>query len=179
MPTPLMLSGLRAQVKPLRPDRATKQARSSLAQVLSEAGVVDAMVDDALLAVSEVAGNAAKHGKPPYEMRIFSVHGCPVWCDIFDGGDYLNLPEVFANLGQGISQGIDEISGRGLELVHWLTHGRCDFYPAYTYLEPRLGKAVAFALPTRCSSPVAAQRPNELIALPAEVPAAGVACGIA
>nr|WP_231127157.1 ATP-binding protein [Motilibacter aurantiacus] len=54
--------------------RAARVARQAVADTLEQWGVGD-RVDEALLAVSEVAGNAARHGRPPIDLHLSLADG--------------------------------------------------------------------------------------------------------
>lgn len=132
----------------LQPGRAARQARAVLAGMLRGAGLDEAAVFDATLAVGELAGNAERHARPPYELRAFLVAGVPVWCEVIDGDP--DLTAVTAALRRPLA-GDDEVlreGGRGLPLVRRLAEGHCRAYPATPSCTGTPGKAVGFALPT-------------------------------
>ncbi|MEV5408861.1 ATP-binding protein [Thermopolyspora sp. NPDC052614] len=133
----------------LEPGGAARQARTLLEGVLRGAGLDEAAVFDAKLAVAELAGNAERHGRPPYEMRVFIVGGVPIWCEVIDGDP--DLRRVAAALHDSGPVGGDPLPehGRGLPLLRQLSDGHCLAYPATTSCTGVHGKAVAFGLPTR------------------------------
>lgn len=139
---------VRMLAKALDPGSAARQARTALEGMLRGAGLDETAVFDAKLAVAELAGNAERHGKPPYEMRVFIVGGVPVWCEVIDGDP--DLRPVVAALRRPCvpDDGALVAGGRGLLLVRRLAEGHCWAYAATASCTRTPGKAVAFALPT-------------------------------
>ncbi|WP_370961859.1 anti-sigma factor RsbA family regulatory protein [Amycolatopsis sp. cg9] len=73
-----------------------------------------AEIDDLVLAVSEIADNALRHGRPPVTLRIWAGPGCMV-VTVHDTGD--GPADPFA----GLLPAEREVGGRGL----WITHQIC------------------------------------------------------
>lgn len=139
----------------LDPGGAARQARTLLEGVLRGTGLDEAAIFDARLAVAELAGNAERHGRPPYEMRVFIVGGVPVWCEVIDGNPELRRvsaalhdPGPLHDTGPCGADPLPE-NGRGLPLLRELSDGHCLAYPVVTSCTGVPGKAVAFGLPTR------------------------------
>ncbi|MFI6452814.1 ATP-binding protein [Streptosporangium amethystogenes] len=142
---------VRALVKVLPPGSASRRARAVIREVLQDAGLPGDDIDSAELIVAELAANAEKHARPPYELRIYHLDGVPTWCEIVDGDP--DPHEIVIILG--LLNSVREIglpllaeNGRGLLLVHRLSHGHCHVHATTTYTTATPGKAVAFALPT-------------------------------
>jgi anti-sigma regulatory factor (Ser/Thr protein kinase) len=76
------------------------------------------LIDDFLLAVDEMASNAARHGHPPAGLRLWTAPGSLV-CTITDSGRGWDDP--FA--GYGPAHG-EDLSGGGMGL--WLARQLCD-----------------------------------------------------
>ncbi|MBE1496399.1 anti-sigma regulatory factor (Ser/Thr protein kinase) [Amycolatopsis lexingtonensis] len=72
-------------------------------------------VDDLVLAVSEIADNALRHGRPPVTLRVWSGPGCLV-VTVHDAGE--GPADPFA----GLLPADREVGGRGL----WITHQICN-----------------------------------------------------
>ncbi|MDF5759028.1 ATP-binding protein [Spongiactinospora sp. TRM90649] len=139
--------------QPLQPGAAAHQARSIVRQALRDAGTAITDIDDAELAVAELAANAEMHGRPPYELRIITVDGAPAWCEVVDGDrDLSALSKILndADACDPLATWFQE-SGRGLLLVQQLSGGRCRAYPTTTADTGVPGKAVGFALPQPAS----------------------------
>ncbi|WP_318307238.1 sensor histidine kinase [Amycolatopsis solani] len=71
-------------------------------------------IDDLVLAVSEIADNALRHGRPPVTVRIWAGPGCMV-VTVHDTGE--GPVDPFA----GLLPADREVGGRGL----WITHQIC------------------------------------------------------
>ncbi|MEU8206870.1 ATP-binding protein [Streptosporangium sp. NPDC049046] len=143
---------IRVLVKILQPGSASRRARAVLREVLREAGLDDEAVSDAETMVAELAANAERHARPPYELRVLSLDGVPTWCEVVDGDPDLHEVRIIL----GLLDSVEEIglpllteNGRGLLLVHRLSQGQCHVHPATTHTTGTPGKAVTFALPTR------------------------------
>ncbi|MFF0311105.1 ATP-binding protein [Streptosporangium sp. NPDC004379] len=152
-PSPVAAEGSRVRVlvRALPPGSASRRAREVVREVLRQAGLDGDAVADAELVVAELAANAERHARPPYEVRIFSLNGVPAWCEVVDGDP--DAHEVAVVLG--LLRLVKEIdapllveNGRGLLLVHRLSSGHCHVHPATAFTTATPGKAVAFALPT-------------------------------
>ncbi|MEU0482628.1 ATP-binding protein [Streptosporangium sp. NPDC006013] len=144
-------SDIRALVKVLRPGSASRRARAIVRDVLQQAGPPEDDIDTAELIVAELAANAEKHARPPYELRVFSLDGTPSWCEVVDGDPDTHEVRLILNLLHSVQEiGLPLLAenGRSLLLAHRLSHGHCRTYPVTT-LAGAPGKAVAFALPTR------------------------------
>ena len=76
-----------------------------------------ALLEPLTLVVSELVGNAVRHGRPPYELLLRKT-GRGVRADVHD-----DAPEVLPDLSQDdpASAGHDAESGRGLLMVHAMT----------------------------------------------------------
>ncbi|WP_329083876.1 ATP-binding protein [Streptosporangium sp. NBC_01469] len=138
-------------MKVLRPGSASRRARAVVREVLQQAGLPDDDIDTAELIVAELAANAEKHARPPYELRVFSLDGTPTWCEIVEGDQDLHEIRIILNLLHSVEEiGLPLLAenGRGLLLAHRLSHGHCQTYPVVTLTTATPGKAVAFALPT-------------------------------
>jgi anti-sigma regulatory factor (Ser/Thr protein kinase) len=110
-------------------------------------------VEDAELAVGELAANAVSYAAEPYEIRFVFIAGRPIWCEVIDGDeDLAGIPQMFAELrnadvGAQTPDEVPQENGHGLAIVHRLSGGRCKAYPTIACATGRPGKAVAFALP--------------------------------
>ncbi|MER5622369.1 ATP-binding protein [Streptosporangium sp. NPDC002544] len=138
-------------MKVLQPGSASRRARAVVREVLQQAGLLEDDIDTAELAVAELAANAEKHARPPYELRIFSLDGIPTWCEIVDGDPDPHEIGIILNLLHSVKEiGLPLLAenGRGLLLAHRFSHGHCQAYPVITLTTATPGKAVAFALPT-------------------------------
>lgn len=140
-------------VRDLPGERVARDARATVRGVLRAAGIDESSIEDAELAVGELAANAVSHAAGPYEIRFVLVAGRPIWCEIIDGDeDLAGIPEKFAKLRSAdavdsISDEAPQENGHGLAIVHRLSGGRCKAYPTVTCTTGQPGKAVAFALP--------------------------------
>jgi hypothetical protein len=106
-------------------------------------------VADAELAVAELAVNAERYGRPPYEVRIFEVAGVPVWCEVVDGDPDLRWIPALLERPFGLTvPDLFAENGRGLLLVRVLSEGYCRAYRTTTFTTGAPAKTVAFALPT-------------------------------
>jgi anti-sigma regulatory factor (Ser/Thr protein kinase) len=86
--------------------RDAEQLREQLAPVLSAAGLGDARTLDMLLAVTELATNAVRHGGGIQDVRLGHVHGRVV-CEILDAGSGFDDPAAGylaprAGIGRGL-----------------------------------------------------------------------------
>ncbi|MEE1786876.1 ATP-binding protein [Streptomyces sp. SP17BM10] len=98
---------------PYRPESAS-QARKLVRTMLTEWSLDD-LVDDAVLAASEMVTNAAKTGcHTAMTLQIIRTTAASVRILVTDGCRVLPVR---------IKAGSGDESGRGLELVHKLTHG--------------------------------------------------------
>ncbi|WP_440100885.1 ATP-binding protein [Streptosporangium sp. H16] len=147
---------IRALVKVLRPGSASRRARAVVREVLQHVGLSGDDIDTAELIVAELAANAEKHARPPYELRVLSLDGIPAWCEIVDGDPDLHEISIILNLLRSVEEiGLPLLAenGRGLLLAHRLSHGHCQTYPVVTLTTATPGKAVAFALPNLLRQP--------------------------
>lgn len=130
----------------------TAGARLALGEVLAGHGVGEEVREDAQLVLSELVANAAEHACGPYEVRL--LRASAVWvCEVEDGDSCLpDLSRVSASVssepaeearGGGLEAllGVLGERGRGLYLVHHLTHGAWGFHRV------QAGKVVWFAIP--------------------------------
>lgn len=125
-------------------------------EAMRNAGADEAEICDAEIIVGELAANADVHARPPYELRIVTVAGRPVWCEVVDGDEELgSIAALFEELrrSDGPAVVIDwddeppQESGRGLSIVHRMCGGRCLVFPTLSCTTGAPAKAVAFALP--------------------------------
>ncbi|GGL13039.1 hypothetical protein Sme01_20230 [Sphaerisporangium melleum] len=141
---------VRVLVRTLQPGSASRRAREVIREVLEAAGVADEAVSDAELIVAELAANAERHGRPPYELRIFTADGVPAWGEIVDGDPDTHEVALILNLLRSVREiGLPLLAenGRGLLLAHRLSGGRCHVHSVALSGTGAPGKAVAFALP--------------------------------
>jgi anti-sigma regulatory factor (Ser/Thr protein kinase) len=117
---------------------APAQARVALRCALDQLGFDEELIEDAVLAVSELATNAIEHAAGPYEMRLLRK-GAEVFCEVEDHDP--RIPEVptfpdtspyfpvAENRGGGTEALCALLSerGRGLHIVHELTKGAWGF----------------------------------------------------
>ncbi|MFG1879314.1 ATP-binding protein [Sphaerisporangium sp. NPDC049003] len=118
--------------------RAAAQARRLISGTLTGLRILPNLVEDAVLMVSELAGNAVTHGRGPFELVVRS------------GQDELYIEVVDSSLVSPVMRAPDAEAehGRGLAIVSELTKGRCGFrVTAFTTQEGLDGKAVWFAIP--------------------------------
>ncbi|WP_051752693.1 ATP-binding protein [Streptosporangium amethystogenes] len=142
---------LHALVKVLRPGSASRRARAVVREVLQNADLPGDDIDSAELIVAELAANAEKHARPPYELRIHHLDGVPTWCEIVDSDPDPHEIIIILNLLNSVTEiGLPLLAenGRGLLLAHRLSHGHCHVYATTIHTTATPGKAVAFALPT-------------------------------
>ncbi len=117
---------------------AVARARTALRCSLDQLGYGGEALDDAVLAVSELATNALEHAPGPYEMRLrFTLIG--LTCEVVDADPRIPVVPVFPaaapfepvpeNRGGGSDALLNVLSegGRGLHLVHHLTCGAWGF----------------------------------------------------
>jgi anti-sigma regulatory factor (Ser/Thr protein kinase) len=143
--------GIRMMVKILQPGSASRRARAVVREVLQQARLDGDAIADAEVIVAELAANAEKHARPPYELRIFSLDRVPVWCEVVDSDPDLYEISIILNLLRSVEEiGLPLLAenGRGLLMAHQLSHGHCHVYPTTTFTTNAPGKAVIFALPT-------------------------------
>ncbi len=108
---------------------AAKQARDFLSEVCCgrhEASVLD----EAQLLVSELVGNAVRHGTPPIEMEVRCAGGNTLQVRVRDAAAGTPTPRVAAEMDEG---------GRGLALVDLISD-------AWGIEREARGKAVWFRL---------------------------------
>jgi hypothetical protein len=145
------LDGYHVIVRVLPPGTVSRRARALICEVLLKAGVDEEGRCEAENVVAELAANAEMHAHHPFELRIVTIGGEPVWCELVDGDR--NLDCILAILTDLRSRGdepklsMSAECGRGLLLVHLLSKGRCEAYQTSTFTTGAPGKAVAFALP--------------------------------
>ncbi|GAA3826717.1 hypothetical protein GCM10022226_54390 [Sphaerisporangium flaviroseum] len=122
--------------------------------MLRQAGLDDDAIADAELIVGELAANAERHGRPPFEVHVFSVDGVPAWCEIIDGDPDVHEVAIILDLLRSVREiGLPLLAedGRGLLLAHRLSGGHCHVHSITTCTTGTPGKAVAFALPLSSS----------------------------
>jgi anti-sigma regulatory factor (Ser/Thr protein kinase) len=146
-------AGLRLEAHGLPDERTARHARAAVREVLRNVGADEGDVDDAELAVGELAANAVSYAGGPYEIRFVIIAGRPAWCEVVDGDAGLfGIPEIFEKLRRTetsdcVPDEVPQESGHGLAIVHRISGGRCKAYPTVVSSTGRPGKAVAFALP--------------------------------
>ncbi|WP_436758703.1 ATP-binding protein [Streptosporangium sp. V21-05] len=125
---------------PLREDaQAAAQARDLILEVLTGLYVPRDRVDDAVLMVSELVGNAVMYGDPPFELLLRSLEG-ELRVEMVDSGTI--SPAIRAT-------GVESEHGRGLGIVFELSGGRCGWRnTTYATRSGSEGKAVWFIVPT-------------------------------
>ncbi|WP_181871480.1 ATP-binding protein [Sphaerisporangium album] len=134
----------------LHPGSASRRARALVREALQGEGVSEDEISDAETAAGELAANAERHGRPPYEVRVFTLGGAPAWCEVVDGDPDLGwIPAVLDRPRVQTVVDLYAEGGRGLMLVRVLSEGHCRAYPTTTFATGEPAKAVAFALPTR------------------------------
>ncbi|MER5646512.1 ATP-binding protein [Streptosporangium sp. NPDC002524] len=138
-------------MKVLAPGSASRRARAVVREVLGDAGLPIDDIDSAELIVAELAANAERHARPPYELRIHSLDGIPTWCEIVDSDPDPHEVGIILNLLRSVTEiGLPLLAenGRGLLLAHRLSRGYCHVRPTTVGTTGTTGKAVAFALPS-------------------------------
>ncbi|UZJ33488.1 ATP-binding protein [Streptomyces endophytica] len=117
---------------------AVSRARTALRCALDQLGYGGETLDDAVLAVSELASNALEHAPGPYEVRLrFTASG--LICEVADRAPQLPAVPAFPATGpfevdpsrrgggrDALLKAISE-GGRGLHVVHQLTSGAWGF----------------------------------------------------
>jgi anti-sigma regulatory factor (Ser/Thr protein kinase) len=91
---------------------AASAARGHVTDALTEVGVTDDALDDAVLVASELAANAARHGRPPFILSI-QLLDRQVRITVGDHGD--SGGPVLADADGAVDT--DSGHGRGLALV--------------------------------------------------------------
>lgn len=146
-------ASLRLEAHGLPDERTARHARAAVREVLQNVGADEGDVDDAELAVGELAANAVSYAGGPYEIRFVIIAGRAAWCEVVDGDAGLfDIPEIFEKLHRTetsdcVPDEVPQESGHGLAIVHRISGGRCKAYPTVVSSTGRPGKAVAFALP--------------------------------
>jgi anti-sigma regulatory factor (Ser/Thr protein kinase) len=134
---------------------SSSSARMALQRALTEFGLGDEAVADAVLAVSELVANAGVHATGPYELRVRRTLAGVV-CEVRDRDS--RIPVVRPRTGAGsLAPGSDGLgdavgvpgadlaeSGRGLQIVDHLSEGCWGFRRVF----PR-GKVAWVAFPLR------------------------------
>ncbi|MEW9532845.1 ATP-binding protein [Microbispora sp. NPDC049125] len=132
---------------PLREDaQAAAQARQLTRGALAVLGISPESVDNAVLMVSELVGNAVLYGDAPFEL-VLRTEQSQLYVEIVDSG---TISPVMRTAG------VDEEHGRGLGIVFEVSGGRCGCRHdvAYSTSQALYGKAVWFAIPMSCPIPV-------------------------
>jgi hypothetical protein len=83
--SPTESGDIRVLIQILQPGSASRRARAVVREVLQQAHLDDDAIADAEIIVAELAANAEKHARQPYELRIFSLDNIPAWCEVVDG----------------------------------------------------------------------------------------------
>ncbi|HEX6467883.1 MAG TPA: ATP-binding protein [Streptosporangiaceae bacterium] len=133
---------------------AVGRARELLRAALAALGFDAETTGDGVLMVSELATNALRHARPPYEMRLRRDDRA-LTCEIADASPV--LPALPRRAGPA-HQALDGIAGtalpdlreagRGLEIVKHLSGGRCGTWPTVLRATGAAvcGKSVWFSL---------------------------------
>ncbi|MFG1861083.1 ATP-binding protein [Microbispora bryophytorum] len=132
---------------PLREDaRAAAQARQLIRGALIALGLPAELVDDAVLMVSELVGNAVLYGDAPFELVLRSEQD-ELHVEVLDSGTINPVMRV---------AGPEEEHGRGLAIVREVSGARCGCRHGIPFptREDVYGKSVWFAIPMRCQVPV-------------------------
>jgi anti-sigma regulatory factor (Ser/Thr protein kinase) len=132
-------------------------ARAALRQALVQRGLPDDIIDDAVLAVSELVANASEHATAPYELRLRETVA-EIICEVLDGDSRIpRIPHRSAaapfapkqeDRGGGLDalQGVLSERGRGLQIVEYLSGGCWGFKAARP-----IGKIAWLAIPLQRS----------------------------
>ncbi|MEU8265810.1 ATP-binding protein [Sphaerisporangium sp. NPDC049002] len=142
---------IRVLVRILPHGSAARRARTLIREVLHHAGLTQDAVTDAEIIAGELAANAERHARQPYELRVFHLDGVPTWCEIVDGDpDPEKIQDAFQRLSTLPEPDLSLLAenGRGLQMTYELSQGHCKAYRTTTTTTKAPGKAVAFALPT-------------------------------
>jgi anti-sigma regulatory factor (Ser/Thr protein kinase) len=91
---------------------AAAAARGHITEALRASGAPDETIDDAVLVASELAANAARHGRPPFTLRVELFDG-QVRITVGDHGDAGGPTFTDADTESG--------HGRGMALVNALS----------------------------------------------------------
>jgi anti-sigma regulatory factor (Ser/Thr protein kinase) len=89
-----------------------RQVRACVRELCAAHGLDSARCDDAQLAVSELVGNALRHGAPPVDVEV-QCGGGHVLLSVADNAPSLPKPRRHT---ETIEETIEE-SGRGLQLI--------------------------------------------------------------
>lgn len=127
--------------------RLVVDARRIVCRECRRLDLSDALVDDAVLAVDELATNAILHGSAPYELRLYQD---PLGWGVIDHADGVaTIHACLSEAADGCPE-VDEFppceAGRGLLLVSGLYPGAC-YVRAVVDVWGRPAKEVAFAFP--------------------------------
>ncbi|WP_310740266.1 ATP-binding protein [Microbispora sp. H10885] len=127
---------------PLREDaRAAAQARQLIRGALTALGLQSDLVDDAVLMVSELVGNAVLYGDAPFEL-VLRPEQDELHVEVLDGGTINPVMRV---------AGPEEEHGRGLAIVCEVSGARCGCRHDVPFptRDGVYGKSVWFAIPRR------------------------------
>lgn len=132
----------------LEGSRLVVTVRRIVGQQCRQLGFADSLVDDAVLAVDELATNAVVHGAAPYELRLYRD---PLGWGVVDHANGVAVIQAcLSSSGDGFPV-VEEFppreSGRGLMLVGGLFPGACCVRAAVDGWG-RPAKEVAFTFPT-------------------------------
>lgn len=97
---------------PFDPSTAS-MARTKLAAFLTVNGATSSVIDDALLVISEMIGNAVRHGVPTPDGSVevsWAISGDLLELSVFDGGSGGSLTPIDFDA--------DSLSGRGLSIIN-------------------------------------------------------------
>jgi anti-sigma regulatory factor (Ser/Thr protein kinase) len=156
----------RRQVWRLREDaRGVGQARDLVRRALTSFGLLSSVVEDAVLMVSELATNALRYGRAPYELVIRFEPG-EIVCAIVDSGPILPVMRTPT---------LDEERGRGMRIVSALSEGRYGCRPwLFAGRSTLIGKGTWFAIPWTPRPGAPARVGDEILAGPATKPLIGL-----
>ncbi|MEZ0076276.1 ATP-binding protein [Planotetraspora sp. GP83] len=135
----------------LHRDSAVHRARALLRCELTALRIADELIGDVELVVAELASNAVRHARGPYELRVLYDRGVPVEAEVADAGTGADLVDELLDRPLVIPDSIEdlELGGRGLRLVAALTGGRCGGRQVRLCGTGRAGTGVWFGLPTQ------------------------------
>jgi anti-sigma regulatory factor (Ser/Thr protein kinase) len=132
---------------------AVGRARELLRAALTALGFDAETTCDGVLMISELATNALRHARPPYELRLRRGDHV-LTCEIADASPAQPVIPRTTDRSHPTPDGIDAAgpglgeAGRGLEIVSHLSGGRCGTRPTVLRASgvPVCGKGMWFAL---------------------------------
>lgn len=142
-------------VRSLYGPQPERRAREAMLSVLAWVGMKDDLFE-AELAVDELVTNARKHGRPPYELRVY-LSAVNVKIAVVDGGtDHADLAQRLCQTTAG--EPTPGESGRGLQLVAGLFPNRCGAEQTTTCVGLAPAKQVWITLPRNDDHPEGERR---------------------